>query len=191
MTKRSGDRVIARDPTPARATAARSGDPGDRVIGTEGFFPSNSPEVLPAVPTPVILSGAPREVFPHDGDGRGVEGPRGSVGLENCIREFSREFPDAAFKVGTSSGSFDSPSRSFGIAQDDKGRELRLENTSFLALAKLHIVFRTIIATVREIFDENAYERFLQRTHTARSVESYGAFLREREAGMARKPRCC
>jgi hypothetical protein len=29
----SGDLVIARDPTPARAKAARSGGPGDRVIG--------------------------------------------------------------------------------------------------------------------------------------------------------------
>ena len=55
----------------------------------------------------------------------------------------------------------------------------------------MKMLLRTFLAMVREIFDENAYERFLQRTHAARSVESYGAFLREREMGMARKPRCC
>ena len=55
--------------------------------------------------------------------------------------------------------------------------------------------FRTllhlILAILREIFDENAYERFLQRTDSVRSVESYRAFLRENEAVTARKPRCC
>jgi hypothetical protein len=48
-----------------------------------------------------------------------------------------------------------------------------------------------VFATLREIFDESAYDRFLQRTQAARSVESYSAFLREREAGTLRKPRCC
>jgi hypothetical protein len=47
------------------------------------------------------------------------------------------------------------------------------------------------IATVREIFDEAPYHRFLQRNGMQRSVESYRAFMREREAGMARKTRCC
>jgi hypothetical protein len=47
------------------------------------------------------------------------------------------------------------------------------------------------IATLREIFDESAYDRFLQRTQAARSVESYRAFLREREVLTPCKPRCC
>jgi hypothetical protein len=47
------------------------------------------------------------------------------------------------------------------------------------------------IAALREIFDEAPYHRFLQRTGMQRSVESYRAFMREREAGIARKTRCC
>ena len=49
-------------------------------------------------------------------------------------------------------------------------------------------IFRAVF---REIFDESAYERFLTRTKATQSVESYQAFLREREAAIARKPRCC
>jgi hypothetical protein len=46
-------------------------------------------------------------------------------------------------------------------------------------------------AAFQEIFDESAYERFLLRTKTLRSQESYRAFMREREAAMVKKPRCC
>jgi hypothetical protein len=52
-------------------------------------------------------------------------------------------------------------------------------------------LLRTVRATLREIFDENAYDRFLLRTQEARSVDSYRKFMREREAGMAKRPRCC
>jgi hypothetical protein len=56
-------------------------------------------------------------------------------------------------------------------------------------------LFRTLIqtlrATLREIFDESAYDRFLLRTHASRSVASYRAFTRERDAAMVKKPRCC
>jgi hypothetical protein len=45
-------------------------------------------------------------------------------------------------------------------------------------------------AALCEIFDESAYDRFLLRTHAARSVASYRDFLRERE-GAAPKPKCC
>jgi hypothetical protein len=47
------------------------------------------------------------------------------------------------------------------------------------------------IATMREIFDEAPYQRFLQRTGMQRSVESYRAFMQERELGMSTKARCC
>jgi hypothetical protein len=50
---------------------------------------------------------------------------------------------------------------------------------------------RTLRATLREIFDESAYDRFLLRTHASRSIASYRAFTRERDAGMLKKPRCC
>jgi hypothetical protein len=49
----------------------------------------------------------------------------------------------------------------------------------------------TFRATLREIFDESAYDRFLLRTLSSRSVASYRAFTRERDAAMAEKPRCC
>jgi len=46
-------------------------------------------------------------------------------------------------------------------------------------------------AALREVFDESAYERFLLRTRAPRSRESYQAFMREKEAAAARRPRCC
>ena len=44
---------------------------------------------------------------------------------------------------------------------------------------------------LREIFDEAAYARFLQRTQLPPSRETYAAFCRERESGVAQRPRCC
>ena len=49
----------------------------------------------------------------------------------------------------------------------------------------------TLLATLREIFDESAYERFLARQGVASSVSSYARFCQEREAAKARRPRCC
>ena len=56
---------------------------------------------------------------------------------------------------------------------------------------RLRSFFKVLLATLREIFDENAYQRFLLRTGEVASVESYSAFLQEREEGMTQKPRCC
>ena len=55
----------------------------------------------------------------------------------------------------------------------------------------VHLFFTTLLAVMREIFDENAYQRFLSRTNSAASVHSYEKFQREREAAIATKPRCC
>ena len=56
-------------------------------------------------------------------------------------------------------------------------------------------VFRRVVQVIRaallEIFDESAYDRFLLRTNASRSVASYSNFIRERDAAMAKKPRCC
>ena len=49
---------------------------------------------------------------------------------------------------------------------------------------------RTLLAMLREIFDESAYQRFLQRTGEPSSRASYREFLRQRFAGRPR-PRCC
>jgi hypothetical protein len=51
--------------------------------------------------------------------------------------------------------------------------------------------WRLLVLTVREIFDEGAYGRFLVRSKMVRSRESYAAFLREYGAAKERRPRCC
>ncbi|HEX4605611.1 MAG TPA: hypothetical protein VH724_16535 [Candidatus Angelobacter sp.] len=67
--------------------------------------------------------------------------------------------------------------------------------SSHHALGNLRQFFQnalqTFRAALREIFDESAYDRFLLRTHESRSVDSYRAFTRERDAAMLKKPRCC
>jgi hypothetical protein len=52
-------------------------------------------------------------------------------------------------------------------------------------------VLRILRATLREIFDEASYARFLQRAKVSSSPDAYAAYWREREASHARKLRCC
>jgi hypothetical protein len=56
---------------------------------------------------------------------------------------------------------------------------------------ELASVWNLVKATLREIFDESAYDRFLFRTGKTRSAASYREFLKETETALARKPRCC
>lgn len=49
----------------------------------------------------------------------------------------------------------------------------------------------TFRATLREIFDEAGYERFLRRNRLAACRDSYDEFLRESAARRERRPRCC
>jgi hypothetical protein len=51
--------------------------------------------------------------------------------------------------------------------------------------------WRILIAMLREIFDETAYARFLQRTGIASSSEAYITFRREFEEEKVRRPKCC
>jgi hypothetical protein len=46
-------------------------------------------------------------------------------------------------------------------------------------------------STLREIFDESAYARFLDRQHLHSSADAYAAFLRESLKQRERRPRCC
>jgi len=48
-----------------------------------------------------------------------------------------------------------------------------------------------LITVIREIFDESAYARFLNRTQKPSSPQAYAAFRSEYEALKARRPRCC
>ena len=47
------------------------------------------------------------------------------------------------------------------------------------------------MAALREIFEESAYERFLDRHSLISSPRAYRDFLRETEGTKARRPKCC
>jgi hypothetical protein len=48
-----------------------------------------------------------------------------------------------------------------------------------------------LLSTLREIFDESAYSRFLERHQIGTSRHAYAAFLRESQRQRERRPRCC
>ncbi len=48
-----------------------------------------------------------------------------------------------------------------------------------------------LAATLREIFDESAYARFLKQRQLVSSRAAYAAFRQEHEVAKARRPRCC
>ena len=50
---------------------------------------------------------------------------------------------------------------------------------------------RIFVATLREVFDEAAYARFLQSANLPSSPSAYAAFWRERESTRARRIKCC
>jgi hypothetical protein len=52
-------------------------------------------------------------------------------------------------------------------------------------------VLHLLLDTVREIFDESAYERFLLRHQLNSSRASYALFLEDQETRKARQPKCC
>ena len=58
-------------------------------------------------------------------------------------------------------------------------------------MSRLSKATRLVWAALREIFDEAAYARFLQRAGRPTSADAYAAFCRERECSSARRPRCC
>jgi hypothetical protein len=58
-------------------------------------------------------------------------------------------------------------------------------------MRKMRRFVEILVATLREIFDESAYARFLGRNGLNSTPESYAAFLREHDLAAARRPRCC
>lgn len=48
-----------------------------------------------------------------------------------------------------------------------------------------------LLATLREIFDEAAYQRFLSRSQLPSSPDAYAAFWNERQSDPARPTKCC
>jgi hypothetical protein len=59
------------------------------------------------------------------------------------------------------------------------------------ALESIRILLATVLAMLREIFDEAAYARFLSRSRIVSSSEAYAAFRREFEEAKVRRPKCC
>ena len=58
-------------------------------------------------------------------------------------------------------------------------------------MKRILFVAGTVVAALREIFDEAAYSRFLQRAGIASSSGAYAAFRREFEEAKLRRPKCC
>jgi hypothetical protein len=52
-------------------------------------------------------------------------------------------------------------------------------------------VLGIVAAVLREIFDEAAYARFLEKQGAVSSREAYAQFLRESEGARVRRARCC
>ena len=50
---------------------------------------------------------------------------------------------------------------------------------------------RLLVSTLREIFEEAAYERFCIREHVPRGRSSYARFFRELNRQKVSKVRCC
>jgi hypothetical protein len=53
------------------------------------------------------------------------------------------------------------------------------------------LAIRILGATLREIFDESAYERFLAQKNISSSPRAYAAFRKEFEDVKMRRPKCC
>ncbi len=58
-------------------------------------------------------------------------------------------------------------------------------------MSRLVTVGRILLATLREVFDEAAYERFLRRAKMESSAKAYAAFRAEFEEAKTRRPKCC
>jgi len=68
---------------------------------------------------------------------------------------------------------------------------MKVESLPGCARLSLRELFGLIVAVLREIFDESAYQRFLDRNDQESSCNAYAIFLRENEQAKSRSPRCC
>ena len=51
--------------------------------------------------------------------------------------------------------------------------------------------FAVLVEILKEIFDESAYQRFLDRNELQSSSRAYAMFRQENEQAKSRRPRCC
>jgi len=80
--------------------------------------------------------------------------------------------------------SADTPVRETPAANGNKA----MTGTTLAAIFRAFTVFR---ATLREIFDESAYQRFLDRRQLRSSPNAYETFRKENEQSKSRRPKCC
>jgi hypothetical protein len=67
----------------------------------------------------------------------------------------------------------------------------KINSVSIICLSAISRALRLLAATLQEVFDESAYQRFLLRENLSPCPESYAAFVAEHEKSRARRPRCC
>jgi hypothetical protein len=70
-------------------------------------------------------------------------------------------------------------------------RESLVERNAARLVGGLRRAGELLLETLREIFDENAYQRFLTRRGMAASRASYAEFLEEMRKRRERRVRCC
>jgi hypothetical protein len=58
-------------------------------------------------------------------------------------------------------------------------------------MKQLRNAARLLVMTLREIFDENSYARFLTRSGVANSRAAYAEFSRQEARRQERRARCC
>jgi hypothetical protein len=58
-------------------------------------------------------------------------------------------------------------------------------------MKRISMAAQIVLATLREIFDEAAYERFLHRAGMTSSASAYAVFRQELEEDKIRRPKCC
>jgi hypothetical protein len=75
------------------------------------------------------------------------------------------------------------------VGTDARGCPVEHRSTGFRSV--IRHARSLLVSALREIFDESAYNRFLDRRQLPSSREAYAAFRREYEAAKARRPRCC
>jgi len=68
----------------------------------------------------------------------------------------------------------------------DDGRTIRIG-----LLSAISRVASLGLDALREIFDESAYQRFLNRSRLESSAAAYAIFRQENEQAKSRRPRCC